>query len=527
MALSDDDLLRDYVRNGSNPAFSELVRRYLDPVYSAALRQVRSTALAEEISQSVFLDLSKNAAKLKPGQPLIAWLYVVTRRSAIDVIRRESRRKERERMASEIAAMKPDSSLWTQIEPFLDEALETLSDADRQAILLRYIASKSLREVGENLGTSEDAAQKRISRALEQLRTIFARRGIAITAAGLATDLSAHVVTSAPAGLGAAISSSALPTALLAKTAKTLSMTALNKTLIATAVVLIASLAYETTLLGAGRTQLREIEYELTRRQLQARQLAEERDQATSLLTQKRQALEAEQKRAAESAAVESDLDAWLGRVARLKEHLAQMPEKNIPEMRFLTSHDWLSVTLNNDVKTDDKIRKALSELRRQAKDKPEIGRNLQNALRDYARDHDNQPASDTAQLRPYLHPSIDDEILARYKFVSRNPTERMNAMEMSQTNETAANREDDQRWLQEIAGVDEDYDILLQLSARGRGIGFQYVSKLGDQVDEATQAFRKANGGQELTDPRELEPYFATPIDSTRLKQFWEARQQ
>src|SRR3954451_13223515 len=126
MALSDHDLLRQYVRDGSNPAFSELVRRYLDAVYSAALRQVRSTALAEEISQAVFLDLSKSAATIKSGQPLIAWLYLVTRRTAIDTLRRESRRQKREQTASEIAAMKSNPSVWLQIEPFLDEALETL-----------------------------------------------------------------------------------------------------------------------------------------------------------------------------------------------------------------------------------------------------------------------------------------------------------------------------------------------------------------------------------------------------------------
>src|SRR4051812_11480890 len=106
MTLSDNDLLREYVRDGSNPAFSELVRRYLDAVYSAASRQVRSTALAEEIAQSVFLDLSKSATKIKPGQPLIAWLYLVPRRTAIDTIRRESRRQKREQAASEIGAMK-------------------------------------------------------------------------------------------------------------------------------------------------------------------------------------------------------------------------------------------------------------------------------------------------------------------------------------------------------------------------------------------------------------------------------------
>ncbi|MGH7991357.1 MAG: RNA polymerase sigma factor, partial [Limisphaerales bacterium] len=90
---SDLDLLRQFARENSQDAFGEIVRRHLNLVYSAALRQVRSPQLAEEIAQSVFSDLARNANKLKSETILMAWLYSVTRRTAIDVIRKESRRQ--------------------------------------------------------------------------------------------------------------------------------------------------------------------------------------------------------------------------------------------------------------------------------------------------------------------------------------------------------------------------------------------------------------------------------------------------
>jgi RNA polymerase sigma factor (sigma-70 family) len=69
---------------------------------------------------------------------------------------------------------------WTHIEPLLDDAMEALDETDRAAILLRYFENKSLREVGQSLGTSDDAAQKRVSRAIERLREFFSKRGVAI-----------------------------------------------------------------------------------------------------------------------------------------------------------------------------------------------------------------------------------------------------------------------------------------------------------------------------------------------------------
>ena len=110
----DTQLLRDYTEAKSQDAFTELVRRHLNLVYSAALRQIGSPQLAEEISQSVFTDLARAADKLQPNTILTAWLYQVTRRTAIDVIRRESRRQARERLAVEMVAMNTAAD-WNHI----------------------------------------------------------------------------------------------------------------------------------------------------------------------------------------------------------------------------------------------------------------------------------------------------------------------------------------------------------------------------------------------------------------------------
>jgi RNA polymerase sigma factor (sigma-70 family) len=158
---SDLDLLEKFAREKSQDAFGEIVRRHLNLVYSAALRQVRSPQLAEEIAQSVFADLARNAGKLKPDAILTAWLYAVTRRTAIDVIRKESRRQLREQIAVEMNNMNATTNDWTQIEPLIDDAMSALDETDRSAVLLRYFENKSLREVGAALGASEDAAQKR------------------------------------------------------------------------------------------------------------------------------------------------------------------------------------------------------------------------------------------------------------------------------------------------------------------------------------------------------------------------------
>src|ERR1035441_2065015 len=142
---SDLDLLGQFTRDHSQDAFTALVNRHVNLVYSAALRQVRSPQLAEEVAQSVFTDLARNAGKLKPDTVLTAWLYQVTRRTAIDVVRRESRRQLREQIAVEMNNMNATANDWTQIGPLLDDAMAALDETDRSAILLRYFENKNLR----------------------------------------------------------------------------------------------------------------------------------------------------------------------------------------------------------------------------------------------------------------------------------------------------------------------------------------------------------------------------------------------
>jgi RNA polymerase sigma factor (sigma-70 family) len=208
--MNDLDLLGKFTRDQSQDAFTALVRRHLGLVYSAALRQVRSPQLAEEVAQSVFTDLARSAPRLTPDTVLTAWLYEVTRRTAINVARGEARRRLREQIALEMNAMNANADDWMQIEPFLDEAMHALDDADRTAVLLRFFENKSLREVGETLGTTDDTARKRVNRAIERLREFFAKRGVAAGASGLVITISANAVQAAPVGLDLAISSAAV-----------------------------------------------------------------------------------------------------------------------------------------------------------------------------------------------------------------------------------------------------------------------------------------------------------------------------
>jgi RNA polymerase sigma factor (sigma-70 family) len=238
MDASDLELIQQFTRERSQPAFTELVHRHLNLVYSSALRQVRSPDLAGEVSQSVFLELARDAARLNSATVLPAWLYQVTRRRAIDVIRRESRRQVRERLAAEMATMNatpdPAANEWTQIERSLDDAMEALDDADRAAILLRFFENKSLREVGTALGASDDAAQKRVTRALERLRGHLGKRGVVAGAGGLAAVISANAVGVAPAGLAATITAAATAlSAVVVATTATSTVSIINMKIIA------------------------------------------------------------------------------------------------------------------------------------------------------------------------------------------------------------------------------------------------------------------------------------------------------
>jgi len=239
--VGDQQLLREYAEQRSESAFSELVRRNVDFVFSAALRMVRDTHLAEDVTQGVFTALARNADQLVARPVLCAWLHRTTQNIAAQTVRSDVRRRAREQEAAtmnEMLAGESDTA-WDAVAPHLDAALGELGDTDREALLLRYFQSKSAREIAEVFRISEEAAQKRVNRAVGRLRDLFAKRGITVGAGTIAVLVSANAVQSAPAGLAMTVSANAGLSALSTTAAgitKTITMTILQKTLVAAVV---------------------------------------------------------------------------------------------------------------------------------------------------------------------------------------------------------------------------------------------------------------------------------------------------
>jgi len=214
MNSPDTQLLRRYVEEKSEAAFTELLNRHFDMVYSAAARQVAGDAeLARDITQTVFADLAAKAKSLTNRTSLAGWLYTSTHFAAAKVVRGEQRRRAREQEA--LSMQEPTSDMeanWEQLRPAIDRAMHELDEHERDALLLRFFEQRELRVVGQALGVSEDAARKRVERALEKLRHILSRNGLTSSSASVATYLIAHAVVPSPAGLAATISGAALAT---------------------------------------------------------------------------------------------------------------------------------------------------------------------------------------------------------------------------------------------------------------------------------------------------------------------------
>lgn len=210
MTATDSQLLNRYAGDRSEEAFSELVRRHLDLVYSAALRQVDGdNAAAADVAQTVFTDLARKASILTSHTSLTGWLYTSTRFLAANTRRSEERRRQREQQALAMNTLSPDSEVepgWDRLRPVLDDSLATLSEQDREAVLWRYFERRSHVEIGTRLGISENAARMRVERALEKLRTHLTQQGIPSTATALGLVLSRQAVLAAPAGLSDQIS---------------------------------------------------------------------------------------------------------------------------------------------------------------------------------------------------------------------------------------------------------------------------------------------------------------------------------
>src|SRR6266487_3611735 len=210
MDMEDSELLREFAERGSDPAFTALVLRYADLVYSTALRQLRDPHLSQEVAQTVFCLLARKARSLCNRTALVGWFYRAACFAAADVLRTERRRRERERKAEQMEIQATDTdTAWEQLSPLLDEAINQLGENDRLAVLLRFFQRKPMREVGQALEISEDAAKMRVARSVEKLRGFFARNGVACPAGIIAAVLSEKAIQAAPIGFAQSLGAAA------------------------------------------------------------------------------------------------------------------------------------------------------------------------------------------------------------------------------------------------------------------------------------------------------------------------------
>jgi RNA polymerase sigma factor (sigma-70 family) len=310
VSLSDAELLQRYVATRAEGALAELVRRHVDLVYSAALRQVGGDAhFAQDVVQLVFADLVRKADQLRGHVTLTGWLYTSTRFAAANIVRTEQRRKARETEAYLMSDTNSGSAPQVDLRPVLDDAMHELSDRDRETVLLRFFERLPLAEVGRRQGVSENAAAKIIERALDRLRDSFAKRGITSTGAALAIALADQAVTAAPAGLGSSVTASLIAgTGSAAVAGSAIFMSKATATVVVTCIIVMG---------GAGFVQF-----------AHSHTLRTARD---SLLEENAKQTARSQAVATEIATVKSDLQTRQRENAELSRAIASSPPANAP----------------------------------------------------------------------------------------------------------------------------------------------------------------------------------------------------
>jgi RNA polymerase sigma factor (sigma-70 family) len=451
MTMTDSQtMLSLYARTGSEPAFRELVSRYIDLVYSTAFRLVGGDMQsAQDVVQTVFVALADKAGTLPEDVMLGGWLHQHTRFAAGKLMRTERRRQSRERQAAEMNAIEDHTeSNLAQVAPVLDEAIGQLDAEDRTAILLRFFERKDFRSVGDALGSSEDAARKRVDRALEKLHILLRHRGATLSAVALGTALATEAVTAAPAGLAGSVAGTALASAaagggITATLVKLMTMTKLKFGIIS--VIAVAGVAAPLAIQYQSQARLREENLVLRQQASQLAQVAAENERLSNLVVQaksaeslsreqmnellrlrgevghlRRDAQEFVQLKAASSKAQggassppePSDPE----RINQMVRWLNQNPSENTPELKLLSAPDWLKA-VRGKLDTEDDYRRAASELRGYA-EAHQLLPVLYGAVKQYAQAQNGRFPTELSQLKSYFTQPIDDAILLRYQIL-------------------------------------------------------------------------------------------------------------
>jgi len=504
---SDAQLLRDYAERGAEAAFSELVRRHTNLVYSATLRQVESPDTAAEIAQGVFLGLARGARSLAPRfapeASLAGWLCRSARNLSLNHRREEFRRQSREKHVMEQLLATPDEAPdWERLRPVLDDAMSELSETDYDALVLRFYQNRDFRAIGAAIGVSDDTAQKRVSRALEKLRDLLAQRGIRATAAALGMVITANAVQSAPVCLangitsaiaGASLTSSSASTAIT----KTIAMTAFQKLLVTAAVTvgivtpvlvlhsdqsklgaqeqalqhqssrlanlvhgnahladLVANAGKSNSLTAGDELKLLQLRGQIARLNMDIHQLT----QVPPLSTPANQT---------GTNSLDSLKQIWSRRADQLKQWLEQNPSGKIPELRLVRDQTWIDAVYGSNLENDDEYRRAMGNVRVNAEN--EALDIMLGGLQKYAAANGGQFPTELSQLSPYFRTLLGDDILNRYEIVPSSSL-------VSQL------QSGDSMVITEKAPVDTDWDCRTTMGLTGGHIADERVTNRWQQ---------------------------------------------
>lgn len=173
------------VARGDQQALGELYRRYASAVWGLARRVTNDAHEAEEVCQTVFVNLWTAPERFDPNRgALRSWLLAQAHRRAVDLIRSETARRRRQTREAQLAAVPPagsDVDATVHAAALADDvrqAVDDLPPAERDAIMLAYFGGRTYRETASLLGLPEGTVKSRIRSGLQNLRRALRAKGV-------------------------------------------------------------------------------------------------------------------------------------------------------------------------------------------------------------------------------------------------------------------------------------------------------------------------------------------------------------
>ena len=175
-----DFTLMERIGEGDHEAFRQLVLRHQNAVIGTVAKMLGNASEAEDIAQQVFLRIWKNAKRYRPDAKFTTYLFTITRNLVFNETRRKSRKKEvssdeREENSNQLIEASPDRQpdaelLQAELQGAVDDAIASLPEAQRMAVVLRRYEQLSYEEIAVVLNLSVSAVKSLLFRARTSLR---------------------------------------------------------------------------------------------------------------------------------------------------------------------------------------------------------------------------------------------------------------------------------------------------------------------------------------------------------------------